>query len=352
MNERNLRIDKTIRDYLDGTLTEAGRDLLLEWTRRSGENTAYFRKYCREWDPTSDPSVERSWLQFRIKRQLRENAGKFNLDRKIAWSARKMNITRIQFVRFAAVLVIGLTLAFFLSGRIGGYLHEKNGIQWVRAETLAGQKTKVVLPDSSVVWLNSETTLSFPSDFSPRRNRIIQLDGEAFFEVAHHNCNFTVRCKDYDIIVKGTKFNVMAYKDFDRTETTLVEGSVEIRRENQTIGLMPGERAVYSRNYLTRSKAQVRQATLWKDNRFYFDNVPFRELARRLERWYDVTITLNDPSLNDILYSGYFKNEETVWQVLDVIQMTTPIVYERKEFREIVIDRKSNQDFTTDNSKI
>ena len=134
----------------------------------------------------------------------------------------------------------------------------------------------------------------------------------------------------------------MAYEDFDRTETTLVEGIVYIHKGSQNLTLKPGERAVFSKNYLTKSSAQVRQATLWKDNKFYFDNIPLRELARRLERWYDVKIILKDPSLKDIYYSGYFKNEETVWQVLAVIQMTTPIQYERNQFREITIERRND----------
>ena len=206
-----------------------------------------------------------------------------------------------------------------------------------------GSKDENNSPDRSVVWLNSETSISFPSDLKSRRNRIVKLEGEAYFDVKKQGSSrFTVICSDYDIEVKGTKFNVMAYKDFERTETTLVEGAVNISKGNQNLTLKPGERAIYSKNYLTKSRAQVRQATLWKDNKFYFDNIPLRELIRRLERWYDVKIILKDSPLKDIYYSGYFKNEETVWQVLNVIQMTTPILYERNQFREITIARNKD----------
>ncbi|NJK86716.1 MAG: DUF4974 domain-containing protein [Bacteroidales bacterium] len=99
---------------------------------------------------------------------------------------------------------------------------------------------------------------------------------------------------------------------------------------------------VFRKNTLSKSKGLVRQATLWKENKFYFDKVPFKELVRRLERWYDVKIQLNDQSFDEVFYSGYFKNEETIWQVLDVIKMTTPIDYERKDFRQIVIKRNND----------
>lgn len=342
MKERKQEIDIQIRRYFDGNLKDSEITTLLEWLDADAQNAEYFKKFCSTALPANSKLLAESWKALKSKKLLRESAESFRMSSRPSWGKKVLHMTRLQFVRYAAVLIIGLIASQYIVDTMRNHLR-KDEFQWVHAETQAGQKTKIVLPDGSIVWMNSESRVSFPSSFASSRERIVKLEGEAFFEVAKQGrAKFTVQCLDYDIHVKGTRFNVMAYSDFNRTETTLVEGLVEITKGNQSISLKPGERAVSSANYLTKSRGQVRQATEWKENKFYFDNVPFAELARRLERWYDVKITLEDQSLRDIYYSGYFKNEETVWQVLDVIQMTTPIVYEREDFREITIERKNN----------
>ena len=341
MKYKNKEADHIIGKYLNGDLKDAECKSLIQWLDADKENVKYMRDFTREWSPGRNESLENSWNVLQVKMQLRESSADFQLASKKSWGSRAIQVSRRQLFRYAAVLMIGLLLSVFLGSQLSNYFKDESKKPWVSAETQSGQKTRIILPDSSVVWLNSESTLSFPADFESRKIRIVKLEGEAYFDVAKQGSSrFTVVCPDYDIEVKGTKFNVMAYSDFERTETTLVEGVVNIRKGSQILTLKSGERAIYSKNYLSKSRAQVRQATLWKDNKFYFDNIPLRELARRLERWYDVKIIL-DPSLKETYYSGYFKNEETVWQVLDVIQITTPILYERNQFREITIARKT-----------
>ncbi len=342
MKYKNKEADHIIGKYLKGDLNDAECKSLIQWLDADKENVKYMRDFTREWSPARNESLENSWNVLQVKMQLRESSADFQLESKKSWGSRAIYVSRRHLFRYAAVLMIGLLLSVFIGSQLSDYFKDESKKPWIIAETQSGQKTKIILPDSSVVWLNSESTISFPADFESRRKRIVKLEGEAYFDVAKQGSSkFTVVCPDYDIEVKGTKFNVMAYSDFERTETTLVEGVVNIRKGSQILTLKSGERAIYSKNYLSKSRAQVRQATLWKDNKFYFDNIPLRELARRLERWYDVKIIL-DPSLKETYYSGYFKNEETVWQVLDVIRMTTPILYERNQFREITIARKKD----------
>lgn len=337
------RMDGYIEKYLNGNLDNDECKILIKWLDEGNENVKYLMDFNRAWLAAGNENLDKSWNLLQLKKRLRESSAGIQPERKQSWGSRAILLSRIEFIRYAAVFLVGLLLSLFIGTRVADHFKEGSTQRWITAETESGQKTKIILPDSSVVWLNSESTLSFPSDFESRKSRIVKLQGEAYFDVAKQGTSrFTVACLDYNIEVKGTKFNVMAYKDFERTETTLVEGAVNITRGNQNLTLNPGERAVYSKSYLTKSRALVRQATLWKDNKFYFDNIPLRELAKRLERWYDVKIILKDPSLKDIYYSGYFKNEETVWQVLDVIQMTTPILYERNQFREITIARKND----------
>lgn len=337
---KNQKIDQLIDNYLSGKLNDWECTILNEWLKEK-KNVSYYNNYCANWEPFFDESFEENWNNLKSERQLREQAAEYRLGSNISSGTGPLRIMNIRLMKYAAVFVIGVLGTLLIKDQLSEIWKSDHKAHWVHAETVSGQKAKIILPDSSVVWLNSETILSFPSDFLAQKNRIVKLDGEGFFEVKDQKRNnFIVRSHDYDILVKGTRFNVMAYKDFNRTETTLVEGSITVLRGKEKLQVNPGERVIYSRNYLTKSKAQVRQSTLWKENKFYFDNVPFKELVRRLERWYDVKITLRDESFNDVYYSGYFKNEETIWQVLDVIKMTTPIKYERKQFRVISINRK------------
>jgi ferric-dicitrate binding protein FerR (iron transport regulator) len=197
-----------------------------------------------------------------------------------------------------------------------------------------------VLPDGSKVWVNSESRLSYPSDFMSG-DRKLRLTGEAYFEVAKKQGeNLVVETKDYSVSVLGTRFNVMAYPDFNRTETSLIEGKIEIKKDEQTIPVVPGQILTYAENQFKIKSDNTKLTTRWKDDVFDFDKISFRELIIRLERWYDVKIEVKNPELNKIIYSGVFKNEETIWQVLQTFELTLPIRYERVDFRKFVIEMK------------
>jgi ferric-dicitrate binding protein FerR (iron transport regulator) len=234
-----------------------------------------------------------------------------------------------------------LLLGFVLNQVIHSYLKPAaKTIQWYTVSAADGQKSKIVLADGTEVWLNSESTLRIPvSESSSSRN--VELTGEAYFKVTKNTeVPFIVKTKANDVEVYGTEFNVMAYADFNRTETTLVNGKVKIRRDNNEFIMEPGQTLVFSKNKFTKKMGRVEQAVSWKDEKFYFDAIPFSELVVRLERWYNVEIEISDTNLKSRLYSGVFKNEETIWQVLDVVEKTSPIHYERKGFRKIVISSK------------
>ena len=230
----------------------------------------------------------------------------------------------------------GFSIAYFL---VGKGMHG-NEIVWFETIVPRGEKSQLVLPDGSKVWVNSESRLSYPGNFM-NGNRKLKLSGEAYFEVAKLNGEpLTVETNDYSVHVLGTKFNVMAYPDFNRTETSLIEGKIEICKGEQTIPIVPGQIVTYQENRFKIKEDNTRLTTRWKDDIFDFDKITFKELVTRLERWYNVEIDVKNPELNRIIYSGVFKNEETIWQVLQTFELTLPIRYERVDFRKFVIEMK------------
>ncbi|MGM0377618.1 MAG: FecR family protein, partial [Bacteroidota bacterium] len=164
------------------------------------------------------------------------------------------------------------------------------------------------------------------------------------FEVEKNkNKPFVVETPHYDVMVKGTSFNIMAYEDINKTETSLVTGEVTIRnikngKHKKDITLKAGEKMIFNKedHSLNIENANVEREMAWKNNLFMFSETKFEELCKRLERWYDVDVTVADEDLKEIRYTGKFRNEETIWQVLDIIKITTPIEYELED-RKVTI---------------
>ena len=333
MNLSN-NIEQKVLDYFNGQLDAVEEAGLIQWLKADKKNEASFFEIKESLDPQKmqHPLLESSFLELKSKLIINQT-----LKSNISGSRRILNIS---FLRVAAMLAIALIAGFsiayiFIENKVA-----KNEVVWFETMVPRGEKSQLILPDGSKVWINSESRISYPSNFM-EGNREIKLLGEAYFEVVkYEDKSFTVETNDYNIRVLGTKFNVMAYPDFERTETSLIEGKIEIKKGEQAIIVVPGEIFTYSNNQFSIDKKNTNQLARWKDDIFDFDRITFKELTSRLERWYDVDIEIKNPELNGIVYSGIFKNEETIWQVLNTLQLTIPIQYNRTNFRNFVIEMK------------
>ncbi len=222
-----------------------------------------------------------------------------------------------------------------------------------------GSKSRIVLPDGSVVNLNSGSKIRYPSHFE--NDRSVFIEGEVFFNVkkdAKHP--FYVHTSDITIKVLGTVFNVKSYPEENTIETTLVSGSVQIFDNNekqadkdkakQIATLSPNQKALFlknnremttvsnetkvhktemepiSPNMIILNKVKTEVTTAWKDNRLVFDNEKFELLLPKLERWYNIEIINDFPEINTSRFTGKF-DLETIEQALKALQITTPFNY-------------------------
>jgi len=220
---------------------------------------------------------------------------------------------------------------------------------WAAIHSTMGSRVSFHLPDGSKGWLNSGSTLKYALNFND--NRMVELEGEAYFDVVHaKNHPFYVKTSDIRIKVLGTKFNVKSYPDDKTIETTLLSGLVEIETlspeagEGRKLILKPNQKATFRKNtgsFPVKKNVVEQQAPLrikeigifedidttpitsWKDSRLIFINEPFESLLVKLERWYDVKITLKDSALMKLSYTGKFENE-TVEQAFNAIKVATP----------------------------
>jgi ferric-dicitrate binding protein FerR (iron transport regulator) len=192
-----------------------------------------------------------------------------------------------------------------------------------------GAKTQVALPDGSMVWLNSGSSLSCPTRFGPD-SREVTLKGEAYFEVVkNEQAPMLVSTGNLKVKVYGTKFNVNAFADDGLVKTTLVEGKVTLIPGNskKEYALGQGYTAFYDIKDQKIQAAKVEKMdafTGWKDGKLLLHNERFADIVNRLERWYNVDIQLYDPSLGDYtLYATFM--DENIEQVLDIFSSSIPI---------------------------
>jgi transmembrane sensor len=250
----------------------------------------------------------------------------------------------------ASVLLIFFT-AYFLFNHYTSLAKQNNiasiGSNKKEIITENGTRTKTLLPDGTVVWLNGGSKVSYTKDFSGK-TRDVYLTGEAYFDVAkEHNHPFIVHAGDIDIEALGTAFNVKAYPSDKTVEATLLRGLVEITRENDNktaaIFLHPDQKLTFVKNEAvqtniedkptayTISKLDVQSTkdlpeTAWMFNRLSFKDDDFETLASKLEHWYNVTIVFEDDAVKKIHFNGSLENE-TIEQAFTELQMASPFNY-------------------------
>ena len=200
----------------------------------------------------------------------------------------------------------------------------------------------VELCDGTKVYLNSGTTLEFPSRFDGKVRSVI-LKGEAYFDVARNVSKpFVVEVDEMKVKVLGTSFNVKSYVDEPGVYTTLVEGSVAILRDGQPEKkIKPGEQAYYNKGVGTLSIAEVdvNEFTSWKDGLFYFKDIALEEILRIVSRWYDLEVFYMNQGAKSVIYSGKLPMYSSVEDVLRKFEISGDVRFELKGRTLTVFDK-------------
>ena len=187
----------------------------------------------------------------------------------------------------------------------------------------------IQLADGTKVWLNSDSKLKYPENFTEGKVREVELVyGEAYFDVSpstdHKGAKFKVLSKYQDIEVLGTEFNVKAYTDEDKIYTTLAEGKVSLEKENVKSFLAPGQQAVTKQGIgkVTVQYIDVAAEISWKKGLFTFKRESLKQIMKTLSRWYNVDVVFLNKDLENIEFKGVFNKKQTIEEVLTLIQNT------------------------------
>jgi len=314
-------IDNLIQKYLQGGSSEAEDQLLHQWIHESPENEKRFFGEKDIWDTYGFHSNQKGYETDLELELLRSH---------LSINKRQRTGYLTQFMRVAAMLLLAFGLGWasqFIS------LTRDQPVAAVTMQEIfvpKGQVNQLFLADGTRIWINSETRIIAPSQFSSTE-RVVRLSGEAFFEVAKdHNRPFRVEVNGQQIEVLGTSFNVRAYANSNEIETTLETGQIRLQTGKQTTLLKPGEQSVFNKstNQLTVAKVDPLDFSSWKSGRYTFQNKDLVEVFKLVERWYDVEITADEGYFKGMHFSGVIKRNKDAKHFLELLNHTVPIKYE------------------------
>ncbi len=358
----NLNQDDLLLNCLQGTANDQEYEISYDWINSNKSNFSHYKE------------IRDAWIAAGIVTRKNEN------DCKRAWGrvARRTGIKWIhipdmnhEFKHIAAVFLIAFTI-----GAFGYHLYFSQKEIFAEREYFVqaplGAKTFLVLPDSSKVWLNAGSSLKYSTHYDIT-GRSVHLSGEAYFDVKSNNkLPFRVHAQDIVINALGTEFNIKAYPEEKHVETTLISGMVSLERtvpggNVETILLKPNQRVFLSHGNAVKTESEMADAlpekeahdeilfkpeipmekititsvknhevyTSWKDKRFVFERERMADLAVKLERIYDVTISFQDESLKNYHISGSLE-QETLEQLLYAIRLTIPLDFSIKQNKVVL----------------
>jgi transmembrane sensor len=202
------------------------------------------------------------------------------------------------------------------------YRAAETGVTEVRYNTVRtprGGEYMLTLHDGTKVWLNASSSIRFPTRFA--EERIVDMEGEAYFEVAKDKRRpFVVRSGAQDVRVLGTHFNINAFADEGPQKVTLIEGSVEVNETGKHILLRPGEQSFMSGDNFRIEHPDIEQVMAWKSGFFELDNTSLEQTMLKISRWYDVDVVYNGTKYPDAILGGRISRKLPLSKVLTILE--------------------------------
>jgi ferric-dicitrate binding protein FerR (iron transport regulator) len=329
------RIDELIAGYFAQGLNKDELAELQQWLKASIENKSYFLQAQELWfSAISANHAVRFDSEKAFQRFLASTITINHTKESKILTNQKKKFFELNFVRVAAA--VALLIVFTGIGFQLGNGHNFGQLADVKVEAPFGSKTKMYLPDGTLVWLNAGSTLSYNQDFGVD-NRKIELVGEGYFGVTKSkNLPFDVKTNEMTVRVLGTKFNFRNYVDEDEASVTLIEGKVQlnnnIKNPNKGFVLIPNQQAVFDKTNknITVNKVKAVYSSDWTRGLISFDEEKLANIVRELERLYNVQITIADDSLlNYRFYGNFTRTEQSIEDVLNVLASTDKLRFEQ-----------------------
>lgn len=292
------------------------------------EENAIFEKDLKDLDQQGlfrkSQRIQQGFAEIKHLQKSDKTASWNTIERKVRFKVIP-NLTR-GFLKYAAILVVAFSLGICFHYLISNQNQE---IQYAEVEVIYGQTGHLVLFDGTEVWLNSGSKFRYPNQFN-NDERSVFIEGEAFFKVTKNKeLPFKVKTGKLEVEVLGTEFNVTAYPGESCQSVVLVEGKVKLNNLNGSpIGeLTPGQRAVKKEG---NSAIQIQKAdpyfyTSWKDGIVVFNDEKLGDIAKKLERWYNVEFRFEQESFKNFKFTGTILRNKPIDQTIAAMELLAPI---------------------------
>lgn len=318
MQDKEKKFEDLMISYFTGNITDNQERLLIDYLKSNPDFKIKYSEMAKTRAISFIPSLENS-----------KKSNYRYLVQKLGFSTHSKYFLPLfqRFLRVAAIVV------FILSTSISAYYFYINSntisSNLAITETIVplGSQTKMILPDSSVVWLNSGTILKYDNEYG-KKNRELTLVGEAYFEVRKDKSRpFVVTANNLKIKVLGTIFNVRSYIEDPTIEVNLLEGKVDVYLRNSTKTakrtLLPNEKMVYNKksSLMQTFKTNASKSAQWTIDKLCFVDAPIEKIMKDLERKFDVQIIIENNEIKNEVFSGSINMNQPLNQILDYIDV-------------------------------
>ena len=314
--------DELLIAYFKGEVSDEEAQQITEWIEAKIEHQRYYQQLCRLFEVSYwiEDIPEQTEVAFPKKTKA------------LPW---KHYV--ISFMKVAAIFVLGFALHFFLNWQKTTHHELQHQIH-----VPTGQHVEIMLADGSKVWLNTGSTLTFPSKFNGKK-RMVELDGEGFFEVKSDKEHpFIVSTSKYQVKAVGTSFNIYDYQDSPQFEAALLNGKVEVTtnaKKSSVVILTPNQRAALCQGVLKVKPIENANNYLWRKGILYF-NEPLLEVFDKLQEYYDIEFQIRNSSLTrkSPYCTGKFRAKDGLEHIIRVLKETNHFDYQIDyESKKIII---------------
>lgn len=320
-------IDELISTYLSEGLGPEELTELENWLKASPDNQQHFQRMRETWFSSIGANEEKRYNKEAAFNRFIAKTGKIQEKQH---TARRHSLHKYFYGAAAVTLLCIISFASYWSGSE----QVKKQFAEMVIEAPLGSKTKLHLPDGTLVWLNAGSTISYSQGFGVEERKLA-LSGEGYFEVTHNKqLPFEITTKELQLRVLGTKFNFRNYPDDEEVTVNLLEGKVRLinhLKNNDLCFLEPDQKAILNKKdgKLKVSSAEAQYAAEWTNGFLFFDEELLPDIIKELERSYNVKIYIKDESLKTFrFYGNFIRKEQTIQEILDMLASTGKLEYE------------------------
>lgn len=322
-------MDELIAAYLSQGLGSEELAELESWLKASPDNKKHFQQMREVWFSTISAKEKQRYNKEDAYNRFLIRTGQTSLKEK---TVKRLSLHKLF---YGAAAVALLCIISFASYRTGTEQVKKQFAEMV-VEAPLGSKTKLYLPDGTLVWLNAGSTITYSQGFGVEERKL-KLTGEGYFEVSkNEQLPFEIKTKELELHVLGTKFNFRNYPEDEEVSVNLLEGKVSLNnylKDNSICYLEPDQKAILNKKSgeLQISAVKAEYASEWTNGFLFFNEDLLPDIAKELERSYNVKITLDDKSLDTFRFYGNFvRKEQTIQEILDMLASTGKLQYHIK----------------------